>query len=682
MYPLRLSSGSNGTGRWKLLSIRVIALHGIAFEEFLLMVLTRSLRIFSSFTCIINVEGFIVLNKNRCERNLLTKHFFSHQHRFSTSNLSRKMEMEAFETNVPVSKSETDNPTSVNEIQEGKARVDFPNSVFYNPVQEFNRDLTIAMISQYAKNHFDKINTAKSSSEEMGDAKVENNHGNGDFSKLEAGKYHENGIRILEGLSASGLRSMRFGLEVPGVKEVVSNDFDRTAVEFIERNIQKNGLEGIVRSNCDDAAMVMYQNKHPKTRFDVIDLDPYGSPAPFLDAAVQAVKDGGLLCVTCTDTAVLCGNAGETCYAKYGAMSLKGKFCHEMGLRIILQCLESHANRYSRYIVPLLSLSVDFYVRVFIKVLTGQAKVKRSVSKMAMVYHCVGCGSFSLQKLGLTIPTKGGNFKYTPAIGPPVSEKCSHCGFHQQLGGPMWGDQMHDVDFIKTVISSVEKTPGNFKTAQRIIGMLSLAAEELHDTPLYYITDELCNVVHCTPPGLIAVRSALLNAGYRVSLSHAAKNSQKTDAPTEFIWDIMRAWVKKHPVREDRLAVGTPAKAILEKTSTSEVSFEEHPQANPHSRKEGMLRWQHNPEKDWGPKPRAKKTQDGENKPEKREQNQGRRRKRQADETIDLKKYPCKHFKKGKCRYGDKCVYGHSVENDDKLDNDVDMDEVTTTTKE
>ena len=28
-------------------------------------------------------------------------------------------------------------------------------------------------------------------------------------------------------------------------------------------------------------------------RFDVIDLDPYGSPTPFLDSALQAVADGG-----------------------------------------------------------------------------------------------------------------------------------------------------------------------------------------------------------------------------------------------------------------------------------------------------------------------------------------------------------------------------------------------------
>ena len=36
-------------------------------------------------------------------------------------------------------------------------------------------------------------------------------------------------------------------------------------------------------------------------RYDVIDLDPYGTVAPFIDSAVQAVADGGLLCITSTD---------------------------------------------------------------------------------------------------------------------------------------------------------------------------------------------------------------------------------------------------------------------------------------------------------------------------------------------------------------------------------------------
>ena len=39
-----------------------------------------------------------------------------------------------------------------------------------------------------------------------------------------------------------------------------------------------------------------------------MDLDPYGTPSALLDTAVQAVAEGGLLLITATDMANLCGN--------------------------------------------------------------------------------------------------------------------------------------------------------------------------------------------------------------------------------------------------------------------------------------------------------------------------------------------------------------------------------------
>ena len=56
---------------------------------------------------------------------------------------------------------------------------------------------------------------------------------------------------------------------------------------------------------------------------------------PFLDAAVQAVADGGLLCVTCTDMPVLAGNYPETCYAKYGSLPVKSRCAYLQHIRRI-----------------------------------------------------------------------------------------------------------------------------------------------------------------------------------------------------------------------------------------------------------------------------------------------------------------------------------------------------------
>ena len=49
-----------------------------------------------------------------------------------------------------------------------------------------------------------------------------------------------------------------------------------------------------------DANDLMFRHRSTVDRFDVIDIDPFGSASKYLDCAVQAVADGGLLCVTCT----------------------------------------------------------------------------------------------------------------------------------------------------------------------------------------------------------------------------------------------------------------------------------------------------------------------------------------------------------------------------------------------
>ena len=78
--------------------------------------------------------------------------------------------------------------------------------------------------------------------------------------------------------------------------------------------------------------------------------------------------------VTCTDLAVLCGSYPEKCYAQYGAYPLKGKHCHEQALRIVLACMEAHANRHRRYIVPLVCVHINFYVRVCVRVYTSPSE--------------------------------------------------------------------------------------------------------------------------------------------------------------------------------------------------------------------------------------------------------------------------------------------------------------------
>lgn len=63
----------------------------------------------------------------------------------------------------------------------------------------------------------------------------------------------QNGLRVLEGLAASGLRSVRFALEVPGLQSVTANDFSTKAATLIARNAQYNGVSHLLQASCRDA---------------------------------------------------------------------------------------------------------------------------------------------------------------------------------------------------------------------------------------------------------------------------------------------------------------------------------------------------------------------------------------------------------------------------------------------
>ncbi|CAN9510729.1 unnamed protein product [Ophioblennius macclurei] len=565
-------------------------------------------------------------------------------------------------------------------VKEGKASILFPsaNEVFYNPVQEFNRDLTCAVITEFARDMLaqrsvrlavpgEKERVVVSLSEEASEAgmqveEVEEANGAEEPAVIASvGEKCEHGLRVLEGLAASGLRSVRFALEVPGLHSITANDFSAKAAALIGRNAEYNGVGHLLEASCKDASLLMYEMRGKKARYDVIDLDPYGSPACFLDAAVQAVGEGGLLCITCTDMAVMAGNSGETCYSKYGSVSIKAKYCHEMALRIILHSLDQRANVYQRYIQPLLSVSVDFYVRVFVRVFTGQATVKNSASKQALIYNCVGCGSFHMQRMGRRT-SNGKHMKYSAATGPPVGPECEHCGQRHQMGGPLWAEPIHDSAFVQKVLSAVSGNPSRFGTSKRIEGMLSMVTEELEDVPLYYTVDNLSSTIHCNTPPLLQFRSALLHAGHRVSLSHACKNAIKTDAPPAAIWDVMRCWEKMNPVKREKLSPTSPALKILSTEPSLQACFTVREDANPQSRKRHLTRFQENPQAFWGPKARAKASGGVSSDLQDKRKKFQNKRKNQITDWSQLKNFPCKKFRQGTCSHGDSCCYSHQPE--------------------
>ncbi len=88
-------------------------------------------------------------------------------------------------------------------------------------------------------------------------------------------------------------------------------------------------------------------------KFHIVDIDPFGTPSPFLDAASASVWN--MLSVTATDTAPLCGAHMKAGIRKYAAVPLNTEYHSEMGgLRVLLGACARELAKHEKGMLPLL----------------------------------------------------------------------------------------------------------------------------------------------------------------------------------------------------------------------------------------------------------------------------------------------------------------------------------------
>ena len=269
-------------------------------------------------------------------------------------------------------------------IKEGKAIISVKMQkiptrkmeVFYNPVMKLNRDLSIALLIALRKRK----------------------------------------MVVADPLAGSGIRAIRFLKELPKgtVKKIYVNDRSVVAVAAIKKNFRLNKIKNIAIDQNDANEFLK------KRKFDYIDIDPFGYPGPFIDSAFNSINTAGILAVTATDTAALCGSARKACLRKYTAINFRNPMMHEIGLRILIGWVARNAEEYGKKIEPILSYSKDHYMRTFVKVKKG------GKHELGMVWLCDNCLSFGENK------------------------KC-RCKTKMLVVGPLWSGKIGNPKIVKKI---------------------------------------------------------------------------------------------------------------------------------------------------------------------------------------------------------------------------------------
>lgn len=162
---------------------------------------------------------------------------------------------------------------------------------------------------------------------------------------------------------------------------------------------------------------------------------------------------------------------------------------------------------------------------------------------------------------------------------------------------------MHDQDWVLSILANVKSMKERYPAYERISAVLTTISEELHDVPLFVSLHNLCGTLKCTSPSAVMFRSAVINAGYRISGSHVNPLGLKSDAPMDVIWDIMRCWVKNHPVKAQ--PADQSGTVILSEEPKLQANFSRAPSSLSKAQAKKVARFLPNPERHWGPKVRA-----------------------------------------------------------------------------
>lgn len=358
--------------------------------------------------------------------------------------------------------------------------------VFYNPVMELNRDIAVLVLQAYQKRLGEEIS-------------------------------------LCEPLAGCGLRGIRFAKEVDGVKKVLLNDLNPKAAALARFNVGLNRLSKRVIVKNDDANFVLGSYAAPRKRFNFIDLDPFGSPTPYMDSAVRALRNGGMIALTATDLAPLCGVHPKACIRKYGAKPLRTEYCHELAVRILAASLVRTAAKHDVGVKMIFAHSTDHYIRVYAVSHYGARKADETLRNLGYIIHCFNC------------------FHREIINGFPqaaIPKRCPECNRPVEAAGPLWTDKLVDKEFCELMIK--EAYERGFKQHKRIMKLLSTIREEAELPPTYYVIDRICGKLKLQIPPIEKMVAALKSRGFNAGKTHFNPRGVKSDASAKTIVETLK----------------------------------------------------------------------------------------------------------------------------------------------
>jgi tRNA (guanine26-N2/guanine27-N2)-dimethyltransferase len=294
-------------------------------------------------------------------------------------------------------------------LLEGKARLLLPDSikisrkaeVFYNPRMAINRSFSIVFLQNFA-------------------------------TRLQK-------LRIFDMLASTGVRGVRYYLELPGEKELLYfADRNPKAIELLKENLKLNGIENATIYQGDVRKLCL-ELQDTDIRFNLIDIDPFGSPMHFVYfAGIVSDRRLAVHAITATDLGALYAQSIKATIKKYAAYNSKDFLLREeVALRILIGFVAKELLRHDLGIRVLGYHAFKHFIRIYVEV--SSSYYDRTIENLGLL-------TFSEESFG---------YLRLLELGDPRS-------LSGALYGPLWIGELANQEYLRELDSLLNSSGEKF----------------------------------------------------------------------------------------------------------------------------------------------------------------------------------------------------------------------------
>jgi len=317
-------------------------------------------------------------------------------------------------------------------------------------------------------------------------------------------------------LSGTGIRGIRIGLEVGG--QGLLNDVDPRAYYYIKRNILLNKLEERLEVYNQEANTLLNMLVFSGIFVDYIDIDPYGSPVPFIDSVFKPLAKRAFIGISATDLAPLSCTHPHKTLVRYWDKCIRVDFNKEYALRLLLANIALRSAALGFSTTPLLSIVHRHYVRAFLEVERSYNRAYKKISKcLGYIWYC--------------LDTLERGYTRDPSDVPGCSN-----GRKPIVLGKTWICNTVTSEVVERALREVSSMSFLNPDTIKILALLKNEAEI--NTP-YVRLDKLCGVLRLNMPKINVLINELREAGFKVTRTHMDIRGIKTTASLEELKRIL-----------------------------------------------------------------------------------------------------------------------------------------------